>query len=266
MLPAREALTFKILDDLVLAHERGRPSPVRLLPGPCLGSIVELLRFHEEHGHALEFSASDETAAIERSFQTRQPVYLVGEATGFIPARRAAYKNGDTYWDAFMFAMHKALLAAGFPSLFSRGLVGAMDEMQNNIHDHSGAIDTGLIAYRVSRERVEWVVADRGIGVLAGLQGGAFPSLQDSGEALKIALTDGRSRFGVGKGRGYGFRELFKALSTRHGTLRFRSDDQVLTMTGVSPSLSKARLQQRALVSGFSITVICAKPSAPQHA
>ena len=31
------------------------------------------------------------------------------------------------------------------------------------------------------------------IGVLAGLRAGAFPSLQDSGEALKTALTDGRS-------------------------------------------------------------------------
>lgn len=86
-------------------------------------------------------------------------------------------------------------------------------------------LDTGLIAYRVNPEKVEWTVADRGIGILAGLKSGAFPSLNDSGEALKIALTDGRSRFGVGKGRGYGFRELFKALSARHGTLRFRSDD-----------------------------------------
>lgn len=102
----------------------------------------------------------------------------------------------------------------------------------------------------------------RGIGILSGLKSGAFPSLSDSGEALKIALTDGRSRFGVGKGRGYGFRELFKALSFRHGTLRFRSDDQVLTIKGVSPSLSRAKLQQRARVSGFSVTVVCAKPPA----
>lgn len=265
MLPAREALTFELLDDLVLAHERGRPSPVRLLPGACLGSVVELLRFHDEHRGALDFIASSETLAIERSFQTRQPVYLDDKAAGFITARRAKYKNGDAYWDAFMFAMHKALLAAGFPSLFGRGLVGAMDEMQNNIHDHCGAVDTGLIAYRVSPERVEWVVADRGIGVLSGLKAGAFPSLQDSGEALKLALTDGRSRFGIGKSRGYGFRELFKALSSRQGSLRFRSDDQLLKMTGVSPSLSKASLQQRAHVSGFSVTVVCAKPAAPKH-
>lgn len=264
MLPAREALTFETLDDLVLAHERGRSPAVRLEPGPCLGSIVELLRFSEEHRNGLQYDPSPETAAIKRSFEIRKPVYLDGEKAGFIAARRVPYKDADTYWDAFMFAMHKAMLAAGFPSLFSRGLVGAMDEMQNNIHDHSEARDTGLIAYRVSAEQVEWVVADRGIGVLTGLQSGAFPSLKDSGEAIKIALSEGRSRFGVGKGRGHGFRELFKALSTRRGTLRFRSDDQVLTIAGVSPSLSRARLQQRAHVSGFSVTVVCAKPPQSQ--
>ena len=263
MPPSREALTFEVLDDLVLAHERGRTPAVRLEPGPCLGSIVELLRFCEEHRGALTYGPSPETSAIDRAFQTRKPIYLDGERAGFVTARRTAFRNGDTHWDAFMFALLKAMRAAGFPSLFSRGLVGALDEMQNNVHDHSDATDTGLIAYRVSPEKVEWTVADRGIGILSGLKTGAFPSLNDSSEALKIALTDGRSRFGVGKGRGYGFRELFKALSARHGTLRFRSEDQVLTITGVSPSLSRARLQQRAQVSGFSVTVVCAKPSAP---
>lgn len=265
MLPAREVLTFEILDDLVLAHERGRVPPVRLVPGSCLGSIIELLHFSQEYDDALPYSASDETAAIQRAYETRRPVYLHGESTGFVAARRATYKNGDAYWTSFQVAMHKALLAAGFPSLFARGLVGAMDEMQNNIRDHSDAVDTGLIAYRVAADRVEWVVADRGIGVLSSLQSGAFPSLTDAGEALKVALTDGRSRFGTATGRGYGFRELFKALSARQGSLRFRSDDHALTIAGVSPSLSRARLQQRAHVSGFTVTVVCTKPSAAQQ-
>lgn len=265
MPPTAEALTFDVLDDLLLAYERGRVPPVRLAPGPCLGSIVELIHFSQEHDGALPYRASDETAAIQRAYESRRPVYLDGESSGFVTARRAPYNNGDTHWTAFQFAMHKALLAAGFPSLFARGLVGAMDEMQNNILDHSNAVDTGLIAYRVNVDRVEWVVADRGIGVLSSLQCGAFPSLTDAGEALKIALTDGRSRFGIGKGRGYGFRELFKALSARHGSLRFRSDDQALTIAGVSPSLSRARLQQRAHVTGFSVTVVCTKPAAAQQ-
>lgn len=256
-----EALTFDVLDDLILAHERGRVAPIRLLPGACLGSIVELLHFDEDHRNAIPCQASGETHAIRRACETRRPVYLAGGASGFVPARRDSYRNCDAYWDAFMFAMHKAMVGAGFPSLFSRGLVGAMDEMQQNVHEHSGRSDTGLIGYRVSDDRVEWVVADRGIGVLAGLKSGAFPSLTDSAQALRIALADGRSRFGIGNGRGYGFRELFRAMTARHGSLRFRSDDQALTITGVSPSISLARLKQRANVSGFCVTVVSRKPA-----
>ena len=265
MRPTIESLTFDVLDDLLLAHERARVPPVRLVPGPCLGSIVELLHFSQEHNGALPYRASNETAAIHRAYETRRAVYLDAESTGFVTARRAQYKGGDTHWTAFQLAMHKALLAARFPSPFARGLVGAIDELQNNIRDHSDAIDTGLIGYRVAANRVEWVVADRGIGVLESLRSGAFPSLADSAEALRIALTDGCSRFGTASGHGYGFRELFKALSARQGSLRFRSGDQALTIAGVSPSLSRARLQQRAHVSGFCATVICTNPAAAQQ-
>lgn len=260
MPPAREPLTFEVLDDLVLAHERSRAPAVRLQPGPSLGPLIELMRFCDEHPGALGYAPSPEIDALKRAFEIRKPVYLNNERIGFAPARRVLHQGEDSYWDAFKLAMHKAMLTAGFQSLFSRGLVGAMDEMQNNIHDHSSAADTGVTAYCVSPDRVEFVVADRGVGVLTGLQSGVFPSLSDAGEALKIALTDGRSRLGI-KGRGYGFRELFKALSARQGALRFRSDDQLLTITGVSPALSRARLQQRAHVPGFSVTVVCAKPA-----
>lgn len=218
-----------------------------------------------EHPRALEYVRTPETAAIERAFQSRRPVYLAGGRAGFVTARRAACKDGDTYGDAFMFAMQKAMLGARFPSPFANGLVGALGEMESNIHEHSQAIDSGLIGYRVSAEAVECIVADAGIGILSSLKAGAFPSLTDAGEALRIALTNGRSRYGTDKGRGYGFRELFKALSARHGSLRFRSDDQLLTIRGDSPVLSRARLQQRARVRGFSVSVVCANPEGTQR-
>src|SRR4051812_507270 len=37
---ATEALTFDVLDDLLLAHERGHVPAIRLQPGACLGSLV----------------------------------------------------------------------------------------------------------------------------------------------------------------------------------------------------------------------------------
>jgi len=163
MSSATETLTFEVLDDLLLAHERGRLPSVRLQPGPCLGSTIELVHFAQENDGALPFRPTDETAAIRRAYETRRPVYLENEAIGFLTARRCQYKNSDTHWSAFQFGMHKALLAARFPSLLARGLVGAMDELQNNVRDHSDAIDMGLVAYRVAPDHVEWVVGDRGI-------------------------------------------------------------------------------------------------------
>jgi hypothetical protein len=263
-MPTVEPLTFEVLDDLVLAHERGRVPALKLAPGPCLGSIVELLRFTREHPRALDYVPTPETAAIDRAFQSRRPVYLAGEQAGFVTARRTAVRGGDNYREAFMFAMQKAMLNNGFSSAFANGLVGALGEMESNIHEHSQAVNSGLVGYRVSVNAVEYIVADDGIGILSGLKAGAFPSLADAGEALKIALTDGRSRYGIGKGRGYGFRELFKALSSRNGALRFRSDDQLLTIRGESPVLSRARLQQRAHVRGFSVSVVCLNPTVAQ--
>jgi hypothetical protein len=53
MSPAREPLTFEVLDDREVAHERSRPPAVRLQPGPSLGALIELLRFCDEHPGAL---------------------------------------------------------------------------------------------------------------------------------------------------------------------------------------------------------------------
>src|SRR5436190_1758462 len=136
-MPVTEDLTFDVLDDLWLAYERGRLPRVHLAPGGCLGSIVELVHFLQDHVGALTCRASEETGAIQRAYETRRPVHLMDESIGFVTAQRATYEGKDTFWTAFQFAMHKALLRAGFPSRLTTGLVGAMDELQNNIHAHS---------------------------------------------------------------------------------------------------------------------------------
>src|SRR5262245_16956480 len=87
-----EALTFEVLDDLLLAYERGRVPPIRLAPGACLGSTVELIQFSEDHNGTLPYRPSEDTIAIHRAFETRRPVYLNGDATGFVTARRAPYR------------------------------------------------------------------------------------------------------------------------------------------------------------------------------
>jgi hypothetical protein len=261
---SEQPLTFELLDDLMLAHERQRMPTLRLELGTRLGPLVELHRFREQVS-GIQFVDTPAARCLQRAIETRLPQFVAGRTIGFVPACRAELRTGDDiHWTMFMVEMHKAMIGAGWPSAFTVGLVGAMDEMQNNIHDHSAAADTGIIGYSVGQDSVEWVVADRGIGILSGLQSGTFPSLTDSGEALKLALMEGRSRLAE-KGRGNGFRELFKSLAARHGMLRFRSDDQLLTMSGVSPALNRARLQQRAHTPGFSVCILCTRSANAVH-
>jgi anti-sigma regulatory factor (Ser/Thr protein kinase) len=253
MTPAE--LTYDLLDDLILADERGRRAPVRVSVGPSLGPTVELLLFSLAHGDVIDVAASAELNAARACLSDGVPVYLRERTLAFAPAIRPFVNGDDVHRDAFMFALHKAMLNIGMPSAFIAGLVGALGEMESNIHEHSGAAATGIMAYSVTEERVEWIVADRGTGILSGLNA-SYPRMTDAGEALKFALSDGGSRLRI-KGRGLGFRELFKALAARRASLRFRSDDQLLTIKGVLPDLSRARLQQRAHVPGFSVRVVC---------
>src|SRR3546814_16884550 len=68
----------------------------------------------------------------------------------------------------------------------SSDLIGAMGEMQDNVYEHSGAAHTGLVAYAVTDCSFEFVVADRGMGVLETLrQNPDYEHLPDAGAALR---------------------------------------------------------------------------------
>ena len=87
-----------------------------------------------------------------------------------------------------------------------------------------------------------------GVGVLATLRGAPeYRGLSDHGEALRLTLTEGASRFGFQEGRGYGFRPLFAGLANRQGALRFRSGNATLRIDGTSPNLVSAQIAALAL-------------------
>ena len=54
----------------------------------------------------------------------------------------------------------------GFPRKLAAQLVGAFEEIQGNVYDHSGAPGSGLAAYRATARQFEFVVSDGGHGVL----------------------------------------------------------------------------------------------------
>lgn len=135
-------------------------------------------------------------------------------------------------------------------------LCGAVDEMVDNVIQHSNASHTGIVAFRATSERYEVVVADAGIVVLASLRSNpAFSFLSDAGLAMSLAMADGNSRFGPAEDRGYGFGTLFRALMTLDAELRFRSGDYAVEVSGRSPSLKDLHIVQKAQLRGFVVSV-----------
>ena len=136
-------------------------------------------------------------------------------------------------------------------------MAAAILELAGNIEEHSGAVETGVIAFRATTGAFEFVVADQGIGVLRSLRGSPeFLTLDDHGRALELALTDGVSRFGDPR-RGHGFRPIFQGLTDLNGYLRFRSGDHAIIMDGTNQSLATAQLAQKPYLTGFLASVMC---------
>ena len=184
---------------------------------------------------------------------------------GFVRTERAP-PTSEAIWTRFGLAAQKGAVAAGFPKRIGAQLAAALGELYSNLYEHSGAPETGLIAFRAGLNRFEFVVADWGIGVHESLRScKEYATLDDHGEALRLTLTDGVSRFGDAANRGRGFRPLFIGLANLTGALRFRSGDHALLINGRDPSLVSAQLAQKPLIPGFFISVVCETVAARQR-
>lgn len=178
-----------------------------------------------------------------------------GPCWGFIRVRRAQTDVMEPKWMQFLFELQRAATGEGFSSTWAKEIVGAIGEMEENVHAHSDSPETGLVAYWVQDSALEFVVADRGRGVLASLrEAEEFGQLNDHGSALMAAVQDGNSRHGTASDRGWGFHELFTGLANSNARMRFRSGDHVLGVDGMS-GLPDARLRQCAAGRGFLVSV-----------
>ena len=259
-------LTFSAIDELAFMAAAGTLDPsqlparyVLLRLGPLLelqylvagGRLpIELLRnWLIPHGGARMIAALREN---------RERWMSSDRGLGFIRTVRTG-PNADTLLTGFLMdAQRVARDLAELPGVVPAQLAAAMEELENNIHEHSGAVDTGILAYRATRGEFEFVAADRGVGILASLrQSPTFAALTDHGKALEAALAEGVSRFGNNTGRGNGFRPIFLSLLDMYGSLRFRSGDHALIMDGTSPQLSTAQLAEKPVIDGFFASVLC---------
>jgi hypothetical protein len=258
-------LSFHEVDDLGFAGLGVQLASTNLSSGyaaTTLGPLLELLHLAEnqvlEDPIAGGWLSLNGAAPLVNAIRSQQDSWVC-PSTRRLGVMRVVRQNSDRDEQRTSFLMDAKRAArevSGLPGDSPGQLVGALGELESNILEHSNDAATGLLAFRAASGIFEFVVADRGIGVLASLQSSAeFSSCEDHGKALQMTLTEGTSRFGAEANRGYGFRPLFIGLMNLQGYLRFRSGDHALILDGRSPRLAMARLEQKPHLNGFFASV-----------
>lgn len=265
MTVARKPLSFGDVEDIARAAMQGKLNdaemPVAFVPRQ-LGPLLELLQLSNSgqvprsgkwcdlNGAAHFVSALEQTA---ESWVAPSRQHL-----GFIRSARQEPEGDDRLMHFLMKAKRAGQKIAGLSSAVSLQLVAAMQELENNIHEHAEAPETGLLAYRAESGAFEFVATDLGIGVLQSLRScKAYAELRDEGKALNLALSKGVSRHGPDCNRGHGFRPIFIGLMNLNGELRFRSGDHAVTMDGTNPNLATSQTAQKVPIKGFFASVRC---------
>lgn len=256
---------FSVVDDLLAEAERGR---LRSRGGFLvensgrIGPLVELLSAKLSHPN--EFQA----VSLAGSFANRlEESWACGKsfggnfgdvAGGFPLPSDNPVLTRDPHWEQWLVHAENVAKAKGVPAPLVASLIGAVGEMQDNVYEHSGAARTGLIAYAVTDRTFEFVVADRGMGVLKTLhQNPQYAHLSDAGVALTQAIRPGVSRFPAVSGRGQGFVQLCRSMVTHRVELRFRSGDHALTLCPTdNPLDGHQRLTHTSALAGLSISAI----------
>jgi hypothetical protein len=266
---APQPLTFSALDGLAFAAERGRlpQQPTDLaLCADALGPFLELTLLSRNGllppPDKATWLSLGETASLEGALRSGKAQWVcpTTRAAGFYRAP-ATWNDEDIQWIGFGLAAQKAAIAEGFQSQIAAQFVGALGEMISNIYEHSGAPGSGIAVFRAGGGAFEFAISDSGVGVLDSLRTCPhYAGLTDCGAALRLALTDGVSRFGPEAKRGNGFRPIFVGLANLRGSLRFRSGNHALIIDGDRIERMQAKTAQKVGLQGFFASVSC-KPA-----
>lgn len=256
---------FSVADDLLREATLSRLAThgkISVEKSGRIGPVVELML------GSIQFADQYRSVSVSGAFfddlrnalQTGQPFgSRFGNCVGAFPlGENNPITTDAALWDQWTIHAENIAKTKGLNPKLIASLLGAMIELQDNIYEHSNAPQTGLVAYAANTSSFEFVVADRGNGVLQTLrQNPAYASLPDAGAALKEMIKEGVSRFPVEAGRGQGFNQLFRALVGHNAELRFRSSDHALTMRPTSDAMYGASaLAQVAQLQGLTISVI----------
>ncbi|HZG07983.1 MAG TPA: hypothetical protein VEZ70_03280 [Allosphingosinicella sp.] len=250
------SLTYALLDELEVACEGGALS----LKEPAL-EIRSL-------GPLIQLQRSREVAAINAA--TRIEFGAFAPAAEFLKAPAGLWINktgtfglaaSSAEGEAALELMQRALLSlskTSFPKDAAAQAVSALGELDSNIQEHSGDRERGITAFELGAGFLGIYSSDLGVGVLNSLRRNpAFEALDDSGEALMLAVQEGVSSF-EDPGRGKGFRPIFVGLASLSALLRFRSGDSVLEINGFGDGVPCQDVKERSSIPGFHAFIHCA--------
>jgi hypothetical protein len=253
------------VDDLAFANVYAPDQFVKMEPGVImpfsLGPFVEFLMHLEAETlprAAIDWLNISRSSDFVTAWLQGYPRWLSSNShLGFIRTR--GYSD-SWYMESTSFLM-KARQAARdisrLPGSVPGQMAAAIQELEGNIHEHSEAVSTGVLVFRATHGVFEFVVADNGIGLLRSLRSSPmYADLEDHGSALRLALTDGATRYDDPL-RGHGFRPIFQGLTDVYGYLRFRTGDHAIVMDGTNPALATAQVSQKTRMGGFFASVRC---------
>ena len=249
-------LTFAVVDDMALGAPVG--DGAASLAARELGPLVELLLLREQD----RISETQENTILRQSgfwsvltLGTRDKIVELTNAAGYLRLGTSPPAEALTH---LSIVTKRAAVAAGYDQRTSGMLSAAVGEIAGNIIEHSGATETGIVAYQGRQGVFEFVVADQGMGALNSLRCNArFEAFQDDREALPKVLEHGVSRFDA-PGRGAGFDMMFQGLANHNGRLRFRSGEALVTIDGRDPRNIPAKVKRRPHLQGFFASASCA--------
>lgn len=256
---------FSIVDDLLAeaAHARLRGHGAFVVENSGrIGPLVELLsatdQFPSEY-QSVSF-AGGFAIKLQKAWATCAPFGGgFGDIAGAFPLpSENPVVTGDHRWEQWLLHAENTAKANGVAAPLVASFIGALREMQDNVYEHSGAAQTGLVAYAVTDRSFEFVVSDRGMGVLETLrQNPRYAHLPDAGAALEEAIKPGVSRFPAETGRGQGYVQLYRAMVTHRAELRFRSGDHALTLRPTADPLhGEQLLSHTSALAGLTISAI----------
>lgn len=270
---AASRMSAHFLDELAVAPPtaiRGAVNSLDTMLRDRVGSIVEYEFFRRNGATHLPRLTDHVTSAIASQVvrlldgSEQPPVNLSLQASAADAITIPAMLGRSPAWTAFLKRAEVTARSIGFTDSVAAGLAGAIHELADNVLQHSEAPASGLVAFSRSASSFEYVVADSGIGMLSSLRRAAeFRSLRDDLEALPLAVTSGVSRHGRGVGYGYGYRAVFIPLRAAHGSIRLRSGQAVLEVSGIGARPDQGRCSQRPHHQGVVVSVEISPTASP---